>query len=172
MMEKLVKWTKKELRKNGYKIEEDNINDDPDRYEVVISGKKIIARDDEADVETCKIITLWNDKTITFNYYLIHGFEVEQLQDEEKEKNIERLLLNDWDNHFTLKDLFYNEIWGSKMSNEIIAQILKLHSINYRIDDAGRIFAEEVYTINANAYSDFINVTGWSKKRLLFWLGY
>ena len=58
------------------------------------------------------------------------------------------------------------------MSNEIIAQILKLHSINYRIDDAGRIFAEEVYTINANAYSDFINVTGWSKKSLLFWLGY
>ena len=109
MMEKLAKWTKKELRKNGYKIEEDNINDE-DRYEVVISGKKIIARDDEADVETCKIITLWNDKTITFNYYLIHGFEVEQLQDEEKEKNLEKLLLNDWNNDFTLKDLFYNEI--------------------------------------------------------------
>ena len=109
-MKKLVKWTKKELRKNGYKIEEDNSNDDSDRYEVVISGKKIIARDDEADVETCKIITLWNDKTITFNYYLIHGFEVEQLQDEEKEKNLERLLLNDWNNDFTLKDLFYNEI--------------------------------------------------------------
>ena len=110
MMKKLVKWTKKELRKNGYKIEEDNSNDDSDRYEVVISGKKIIARDDEADVETCKIITLWNDKTITFNYYLIHGFEVEQLQDEEKENNLERLLLNDWDNDFTLKDIFYNEI--------------------------------------------------------------
>ena len=107
---KLAKWTKKELKANGYKIEEDNINDDPDRYEVVISGKKIIARDEEADVETCKIITLWNDKTITFNYYLIHGFEVEQLQDEEKEKNLERLLLNDWNNDFTLKDLFYNEI--------------------------------------------------------------
>ena len=107
---KLAKWTKKELRKNGYKIEEDNINDEPDRYEVIISGKKIIARDEEADVETCKIITLWNDKTITFNYYLIHGFEVEQLQDEEKEKNLERLLLNDWNNDFTLKDLFYNEI--------------------------------------------------------------
>ena len=109
-MKKLAKWTKKELKKNGYKIEEDNSNDDSDRYEVVISGKKIIARDDEADVETCKIITLWNDKTITFNYYLIHGFEVEQLQDEEKEKNLERLLLNDWNNDFTLKDLFYNEI--------------------------------------------------------------
>ena len=109
-MKKLAKWTKKELRKNGYKIEEDNINDDSDRYEVIISGKKIIARDDEADVETCKIITLWNDKTITFNYYLIHGFEVEQLQDEEKEKNLEKLLLNDWNNDFTLKDLFYNEI--------------------------------------------------------------
>ena len=109
-MKKLAKWTKKELRKNGYKIEEDNINDNQDRYEVIISGKKIIARDDEADVETCKIITLWNDKTITFNYYLIHGFEVEQLQDEEKEKNLEKLLLNDWNNDFTLKDLFYNEI--------------------------------------------------------------
>ena len=110
MMEKLVKWTKKELRKNGYKIYQDNSNDDPNRYEVIISGKKIIARDEEADVETCKIITLWNDKTITFNYYLIHGFEVKQLQDEEKEKNLERLLLNDWNNDFTLKDLFYNEI--------------------------------------------------------------
>ena len=109
-MKKLAKWTKKELRKNGYKIEEDNSNDEPDRYEVIISGKKIIARDEEADVETCKIITLWNDKTITFNYYLIHGFEVEQLQDEEKEKNLERLLLNDLDNDLTLKDLFYNEI--------------------------------------------------------------
>ena len=109
-MKKLAKWTKKELRKNGYKIEEDNINDDSDRYEVVISGKKIIARDDEADVETCKIITLWNDKTITFNYYLIHGFEVEQLQDEEKEKNLEKLLSNNYDDDFTLKDLFYNEI--------------------------------------------------------------
>ena len=109
-MKKLAKWTKKELKKNGYKIEEDNSDDDSDRYEVIISGKKIIARDDEADVETCKIITLWNDKTITFNYFLIHGFEVEQLQDEEKEKNIERLLLNDWNNDFTLKDLFYNEI--------------------------------------------------------------
>ena len=110
MMKKIVKWTKKELRKNGYKIEEDNSDDCLDRYEVVISGKKIIARDDEADVETCKIITLWNDKTITFNYYLIHGFEVEQLQDEEKEKNLEKLLLNDLNNDFTLKDLFYNEI--------------------------------------------------------------
>ena len=109
-MKKLAKWAKKELRKNGYKIEEDNINDDQDRYEVVISGKKIIARDDEADVETCKIITLWNDKTITFNYFLIHGFEVEQLQDEEKEKNLEKLLLNDLENDLTLKDLFYNEI--------------------------------------------------------------
>ena len=109
-MKKLAKWTKKELRKNGYKIEEDNINEDPGRYEVVISGKKVIARDEEADVETCKIITLWNDKTITFNYYLIHGFEVEQLQDEEKEKNLEKLLLNDCNNDFTLKDLFYNEI--------------------------------------------------------------
>ena len=58
------------------------------------------------------------------------------------------------------------------MSNKTIAQILKLHSINYKIDEAGRIFAEEVYTINANPYSDFIDVTGWSKKRLLFWLGY
>ena len=109
-MKKLAKWTKKELRKNGYKIEEDNINDDSDRYEVVISGKKIIARDEEADVETCKIITLWNDKTITFNYYLIHGFEVEQLQDEEKEKNFEKLLSDNYDDDFTLKDLFYNEI--------------------------------------------------------------
>ena len=107
---KLAKWTKKELRKNGYKIEEDNINDDSDHYEVIISGKKIIARDEEADVETCKIITLWNDKTITFNYYLIHGFDVEQLQDEEKEKNLEKLLLNDLDNDLTLKDIFYNEI--------------------------------------------------------------
>ena len=110
MMKKLAKWTKKELRKNGYKIEEDNVNDELNSYEVIVSGKKIIARDDEADVETCKIITLWNDKTITFNYYLIHGFEIEQLQDEEKEKNLERLLSNDWDNDFTLKDLFYNEI--------------------------------------------------------------
>lgn len=109
---KIAKWTKKELRANGYTIEEDNSNDDPARYgyEVVISGKKIIARDEEADVKTCKIITLWNDKTITFNYYLIHGFEVEQIQDEEKEKNLERLLLNDFDNGLTLKDLFYNEI--------------------------------------------------------------
>lgn len=107
---KLAKWTKKELRANGYLIEEDNSNDDPARYEVVISGKKTIARDEEADVDTCKIVTLWNDKTITFNYYLIHGFEVEQLQDEEKEKNLERLLLNDFDNDLTLKDLFYNEI--------------------------------------------------------------
>ena len=109
MMEKLAKWTKKELRKNGYKIEEDNSNDYPN-YEVIISGKKIIARDEEADVETCKIITLWNDKTITFNYFLIHGFEVEQLQDEEKEKNLERLILNDLDNDLALTDLFYNEI--------------------------------------------------------------
>ena len=58
------------------------------------------------------------------------------------------------------------------MNNKTIAQILKLHSINYRIDEAGRMFAEEVYTINAHTYSNFINVTGWSKKRLLFWLGY
>ena len=109
-MKKLAKWTKKELRKNGYKIEEENINDEPNRYEVVLSGKKIIARDEEADVETCKIITLWNDKTITFNYFLIHGFEVEQLQDEEKEKNLEKLLSNNYDDDFTLKDIFYNEI--------------------------------------------------------------
>ena len=54
------------------------------------------------------------------------------------------------------------------MSNKTIAQILKLHSINYRIDDAGHIFAEEVYTINSNAYSDFIDVTGWSKKNCCF----
>ena len=58
------------------------------------------------------------------------------------------------------------------MNNKIIAQILKLHSINYKIDEAGRIFAEEVYTINGNTYSDFIDVTGWTHKKLYLWLGY
>ena len=58
------------------------------------------------------------------------------------------------------------------MNNETIVQILKVHSINYKIDEAGRIFAEEVYTINANAYSDFIDVTGWTCKNLYLWLGY
>ena len=58
------------------------------------------------------------------------------------------------------------------MSNKTIAKILKMHSINYRINDAKHIFAEEIYTINANTYSDFIDVTGWSHKKLYLWLGY
>ena len=58
------------------------------------------------------------------------------------------------------------------MSNKTIAQILKLHSINYRIDDAGRIFAEEVYTQNGVAGSEWLDVTNWRKKKLMEWLGY
>ena len=58
------------------------------------------------------------------------------------------------------------------MNNKTISQILKAHSINYKIDETGRIFAEEVYTINANTYSDFIDVTGWTHKKIYLWLGY
>ena len=58
------------------------------------------------------------------------------------------------------------------MSNEIISQILKVHSINYRIDDAGRIFAEEVYTLNGRVYSEWVDVTYWNHDKLYAWLGY
>ena len=58
------------------------------------------------------------------------------------------------------------------MNNEMIAQILKAHSINYKIDEAGRIFAEEVYTLNRRIYSEWINVTSWSYDKLYAWLGY
>lgn len=58
------------------------------------------------------------------------------------------------------------------MSNKTIAQILKLHSINYRIDEAGRIFADGSYTYRGQWFEDWIDVTGWNKHRLYFWLGY
>ena len=58
------------------------------------------------------------------------------------------------------------------MSNETIGQILKAHLINYKIDEAGHIFSEEVYTLNRRVYSEWINVTGWSYDKLYAWLGY
>lgn len=57
------------------------------------------------------------------------------------------------------------------MSNKNIVRILNLHCIYYMID-AGRIFAEEVYTVNGKIYSNFIDVTGWTHKELYSWLGY
>lgn len=57
------------------------------------------------------------------------------------------------------------------MNNNTIASILKQHSINYKIEN-NRIYAEEVYTINTNVYTNYIDVTGWTHKKLYLWLGY
>ena len=57
------------------------------------------------------------------------------------------------------------------MSEKIIKKILDLHYINYKTIN-GRIFVEEIYTQNGVAGSEWLDVTNWSKKKLLEWLGY
>lgn len=60
----------------------------------------------------------------------------------------------------------------TKMSNKTIVQILKKHSINYRIDETGHIFADNGYTYNGEWFDGCIDVTGWSRQKLYSWLGY
>ena len=57
------------------------------------------------------------------------------------------------------------------MSEKVIKKILDLHYINHKTIN-GSLFAEEVYTQNGVAGSEWLDVTNWSKKKLLEWLGY
>lgn len=57
------------------------------------------------------------------------------------------------------------------MSEKVIKKILDLHYINHKTIN-GRLFAEKVYTQNGVAGSEWLDVTNWSKKKLLEWLGY
>lgn len=57
------------------------------------------------------------------------------------------------------------------MSKKVIKKILELHYINNKTVN-GRILAEEIYTQNGVAGSEWLDVTNWSKKKLMEWLGY
>ena len=57
------------------------------------------------------------------------------------------------------------------MSINAIKNILTLHGINYS-EENNRIIAEENYTFEGNLYTDLVDVTDWSRKKLIVWLGY
>lgn len=57
------------------------------------------------------------------------------------------------------------------MSISAIKNILTLHGINYS-EENNRILAEENYTFEGSLYTDLVDVTDWSRKEILIWLGY
>lgn len=57
------------------------------------------------------------------------------------------------------------------MTIKKITDILSLHYINYSVRD-GRVFAEEHWTSADGSGTDITDVTDYSLKSLLSWLGY
>lgn len=57
------------------------------------------------------------------------------------------------------------------MTIKLITGILSEHHINYSVRD-GRVFAEEHWTSADGSGVDIIDVTDYSLKSLLSWLGY
>ena len=57
------------------------------------------------------------------------------------------------------------------MSNKRIISILQLHYIPYYIDENEHIKADSMESDTA-VFEHVIDVTGWTQKRLLDWLGY
>lgn len=49
--------------------------------------------------------------------------------------------------------------------------LLRAHHIDTRIA-GGRILAADVYTLNGSLFTDWIDITDWSRPQLLAWLGY
>lgn len=52
-----------------------------------------------------------------------------------------------------------------------ILQLLDAHGVNTKIEN-DTILAEECYTLDGKAYSEFVDVTHFTTKQLLLWLGY
>ena len=57
------------------------------------------------------------------------------------------------------------------MTIKRITDILSKHYIGYSVRD-GRVFAEEHWTSDGGSGTDIIDVTDYSLKSLLSWLGY
>lgn len=58
------------------------------------------------------------------------------------------------------------------MAIQDISWILNAHHISHKLTEDGHLLAEEVWTENGIGFSQWIDVTGYSVKRLLDWLGY
>lgn len=57
------------------------------------------------------------------------------------------------------------------MSIASICAVLERHFINYKLVN-GRLLAESVYTQGGVTFSEWLDVTNWSKRSLMMWLGY
>ncbi|NBH61998.1 hypothetical protein D1155_10085 [Anaerotruncus sp. 80] len=57
-----------------------------------------------------------------------------------------------------------------KMTNTTVAKILEMHSVLYFIE-AGRVFADSMFG-GTEIFEEVIDVSDWSRKQLLHWLGY
>ena len=62
------------------------------------------------------------------------------------------------------------------MTNETIIRILEQHSIGHNIASDNRLYAAEEYTERRGSEvigsTEWIEVTGWSRRQLYDWLGY
>lgn len=58
------------------------------------------------------------------------------------------------------------------MAIQDIRWILTAHSVSHRLTASGRLLAEEVWTENGVGFSKWIDVTEYTVKQLLDWLGY
>jgi len=57
------------------------------------------------------------------------------------------------------------------MTWELVA-LLDAHNIPHVMSMYGKLLAQGSYTIDGVSYAEWIEVHGWSKSRLLAWLGY
>lgn len=57
------------------------------------------------------------------------------------------------------------------MTTVKIIKILNAHSIDSKLVD-GKVYALEVFTNNGVTSEKWVNVTNYSYKKLLYWLGY
>ena len=57
------------------------------------------------------------------------------------------------------------------MSNKSKIQILVEHSIDYKVEGS-TLYAESVYSLLGVAGSEWMNISNWSRSKLIEWLGY
>lgn len=58
------------------------------------------------------------------------------------------------------------------MTIQKLSRILNQHHISHRLTEMERLEAEEVYTRDGQVYTDWIDVTDFTLRQLLDWLGY
>lgn len=61
---------------------------------------------------------------------------------------------------------------GHSLANNVLTSLLETHGIQCDVDDAGCVWAVDEIVKRGRDHSEWVEVTGWTRERLLSWLGY